>query len=152
MGSHVKMLFQLRCKAKLEHVNVRLATQFFGLFLVLYKLSIGLWHLVLPQDHGLIKKSYEIFFGVGLVCWGLMDIMLIFGAYKKSRVIVKVWIFLNLALIGMVFALMGLWHMSVCTLVFAITLFFGIATMKKIEDESSNNYTEMKNTDEETII
>ena len=81
-----------------------------------------------------------------------MDIILIFGAYKKIRWIIRIWIFLNLALIGMVFALMGLWHMSVCTLVFAITLFFGIGTMKQIEDESSNNYTEMKNTDEETII
>ena len=61
------------------------------------------------------------------------------------KFMIKIWICLNLVLIAMIFALMELWHMSICILVFAIALLVGIALMKRIEEEKANSYSEMTN-------
>merc|ERR1711874_848353 len=132
-ASHVKMFSQSAFREKLDQINVRLVIQFIGLFIVIYKIFLGILHISRPNDHGPIKGSGDVLFGVGLLFWGLMDVLLIIGAYKRIKLMIKIWICLNLVLIGMIFALMGLWHMTICILVFTIALLFGIASMKKIE-------------------
>ena len=49
---------------------------------------------------------------------------------------------MNVAIIGMIFAVFGFWQLTICMIFFAIALLFGINLMTEIEEESTN-YSEM---------
>ena len=97
------------------------------------------------------SKFYFIFqdvfaslFGYFLIFWGLVDVLLIFGTFKGNKLIIQIWIASNLAVIGLIFAIFGIWQMTVCMIFFAIALSFGMEMIKKI-DEKSNNYNNIVN-------
>merc|ERR1711962_1083202 len=138
MGSLAKMLSQT------GSIKVRSATLVFGLILLLLKISLAIWALSFTQSNQPIPDVFASLFGYFLIFWGLVDVLLLFGTVKGNKLIIQIWIASNLVVIGLVFAIFGIWQMTVCMIFFAIALSFGMEMIKKIEEES-NNYNNIIN-------
>ena len=139
------MLSQSSCASQLKIINVRIATISFALLLLLLKITIGIW-ILSSRYHAPVSEPVPVIFGILFgdisIIWGLTDIVLVIGAWKKHKLMINIWIGLNIAIIGMIFAVFGFWQLTICMIFFAIALLFGINLMTEIEEESTN-YSEM---------
>ena len=75
--------------------------------------------------------------GVGLLIWAPIDILLIVGALKNNKLAIQIWIVSNFVVIGMVFAVFGIWQMTVCMIFFVIAFLSGMKMIKKIEEDKN---------------
>ena len=100
-----------------------------------------------------LQTAFGIIIGVGLLIWALIDILLIIGASKNNKLAIKIWIVSNFVLIGTVFAVFGIWQMTICMIFFLMAFLSGIKMIKKIEEginESSDMISLNKNVESQS--
>ena len=66
----------------------------------------------------------------------MADFVLIFGAWGKSSILLQIWIGLSLIIIAIIFALSGVWQVTILATVYAISLLLVIHLVKRFEQES----------------
>ena len=65
----------------------------------------------------------------------MADFVLVFGAWGKSSILLQIWIGLSLIIVAIIFALSGVWQVTILATVYAISLLLVIHLVKRFEQE-----------------
>ena len=86
-----------------------------------------------------LQPAFGIIIGVGLLIWALIDILLVIGASKNNKLAIQIWVVSNFVVIGIVFAVFGIWQMTICMIFFLIAFLSGMKMIRKIEEDNNES-------------